>query len=154
MCKHGRVAPAYEAMNTGLLLYLPYRYLEERVLEALAEQGYPITASQARVFQRIGPHGSRLVDLAAATSLTKQSIGFLVDQLETAGYVTRETDVRDARVRLVTITPSGRKLVEAGARVGAKVEREWTDLLGAHELAHLRQTLSRLSKHVDRHPDP
>lgn len=147
------VPPDYDVMNTGLLLYLPYRYLEERVLEALREQGYPITASQAWVFQRIGPHGSRLVDLAAATSLTKQSVGFLVDQLETAGYVTREPDARDARARLVTITPTGRTLVEEGARIGAEVEREWADLLGADDLAQLRRALARLSEHTDRHPD-
>ena len=145
--------PDYDVMNTGLLLYLPYRYLEERVLEALRGQGYPITASQARVFQRIGPHGSRLVDLAAATSLTKQSVGFLVDQLETAGYVTREPDARDARARLVTITPTGRTLVEEGARIGAEVEREWADLLGADDLAQMRRALARLSEHTDRHPD-
>ena len=145
--------PDYDVMNTGLLLYLPYRYLEERVLVALREQGYPITASQARVFQRIGPHGSRLVDLAAATSLTKQSVGFLVDQLETAGYVTREPDARDARARLVTITPTGRTLVEEGARIGAEVEREWADLLGADDLAQMRRALARLSEHTDRHPD-
>ena len=145
--------PDYDVMNTGLLLYLPYRYLEERVLEALREQGYPITASQARVFQRIGPHGSRLVDLAAATSLTKQSVGFLVDKLETAGYVTREPDARDARARLVTITPTGRTLVEEGARIGAEVEREWADLLGADDLAQMRRALARLSEHTDRHPD-
>ena len=147
------VPPDYDVMNTGLLLYLPYRYLEERVLEALREQGYPITASQARVFQRIGPHGSRLVDLAAATSLTKQSVGFLVDQLETAGYVTREPDARDARARLVTITPTGRTLVEEGARIGAEIEREWADLLGADDLAQMRRALARLSEHTDRHPD-
>ena len=147
------VPPDYDVMNTGLLLYLPYRYLEERVLEALREQGYPITASQARVFQRIGPHGSRLVDLAAATSLTKQSVGFLVDQLETAGYVTREPDARDARARLVTITPTGRTLVEEGARIGAEVERDWADLLGADDLAQMRRALARLSEHTDRHPD-
>ena len=146
--------PAYDAMNTGLLLYLPYRHLEEKVLEGLREQGYPITASQARVFQRIGQHGSRLVDLAAATSLTKQSIGFLVDQLETAGYVTREPDPRDARARLATITEGGRKLIEESARIVADVEQEWVDVLGADELARLRRTLARLSEHADHHPDP
>ena len=145
--------PDYDVMNTGLLLYLPYRYLEERVLEALREQGYPITAFQARVFQRIGPHGSRLVDLAAATSLTKQSGGFLVDQLETARYVTREPDAPGARARLVTTTPTGRTLVEEGARIGAEVEREWADLLGADDLAQMRRALARLSEHTDRHPD-
>jgi DNA-binding MarR family transcriptional regulator len=148
------VPPDYHAMNTGLLLYLPYRYLEEKVLEALSEQGHPITASQARVFQRISPNGSRLVDLAAATSLTKQSVGFLVDQLETAGYVTREPDPKDARARLVTITRSGARLVEQSAQAVAEVEQEWAALLGLDELAQLRRTLARLSEHTDRHSEP
>ena len=108
--------PPYQALNTGLLLYIPYRFLEERVLAALRDQGSSITTSQARVFQRIGPDGSRQVDLAAATSLTKQSVGFLVDQLEAAGYVTRGPDPTDARARLVTITARGKELVAAGSR--------------------------------------
>ena len=141
-------------MNTGLLLYLPYRYLEERVLGALSGQGHLITASQARVFQRIGPNGSRLVDLAAATSLTKQSVGFLVDQLEAAGYVTREPDPRDARARLVTITPSGEQLIENSAKAVDEVEQEWADLLGVDELAQFRGALARLAEHTDRHAEP
>lgn len=152
MCKDEGVPQAYADMNTGLLLYLPYRHLEERVLDALHARGHAITTSQARVFQRIGSDGSRLVDLAAATSLTKQSVGFLVDQLEAAGYVTRDADPRDARARLVTLTERGRKLVEESAGVVAEVEREWTDLLGAGELAHLRRALARLSEHADGHP--
>jgi len=148
------VPPAYHAMNTGLQLYLPYRYLEEKVLEALGEQGHPITASQARVFQRIGPNGSRLVDLAAATSLTKQSVGFLVDQLEAAGYVTRDPDLRDARARLVTITASGAQLIEESAKAVDRVEQEWADLLGVDEVAQLRRTLARLAEHTDRHAEP
>ncbi len=146
--------PTYDAMNTGLMLYLPYRYLEQRVLQALNEQGHPITASQARVFQRIGPDGSRLSDLAGVTSLTKQSVGFLVDQLEAAGWVTREADPRDARARLVTITDSGQRLVQKGAGVVAEVEREWSNLVGADEMAQLRHTLARLSQHTDGHPEP
>ena len=148
------MSSAYHAMNTGLLLYLPYRYLEEKVLEALGEQRHPITASQARVFQRIGPNGSRLVDLAAATSLTKQSVGFLVDQLEAAGYVTREPDPRDARARLVTITPSGEQLIEESAKAVDRVEQEWADLLGIDEVAQLRRTLALLAEHTDRHAEP
>lgn len=146
--------PDYAAMNTGLLLYLPYRHLEERVLAALEGRGHRISASQARVFQRIGPAGSRLVDLAAATSLTKQSVGFLVDQLEAAGHVTREPDPRDARARLVTITPAGWGMVAESALVVAEVEREWADLLGDDELHRLRLALVRLSEHTDQHADP
>ena len=45
--------------------------------------------SQARVFQRIGPDGSRPGELAEATQLSKQTLGSILDQLERAGYVAR-----------------------------------------------------------------
>ena len=88
--------------NTGLLLYLPYRAMERRVLEAVRAAGFDdVTPAQARVFQRIGPGGTRLTDLAEQALITKQSAGFLVDQLERAGYVERVPDPTDARARLL-----------------------------------------------------
>ena len=72
-----------EALNVGVLLFLPYRAMETRVFEGLAAAGFAdLTPAQARVFQRIAPDGSRLTDLAAQAAITKQSAGFLVDQLE------------------------------------------------------------------------
>ena len=72
-------------LNVGLLLFIPYRAMENRVFAALSAAGFTFTAAQARVFQRIGPDGSRLTELAEAAQITKQSAGFLVDQLESAG---------------------------------------------------------------------
>jgi len=75
-----------EAMNVGLLLLLPYRAMETRVFDGLAAAGFDdFTPAQARVFQRIASTGSRLTELAAQAGITKQSAGFLVDQLERAG---------------------------------------------------------------------
>jgi hypothetical protein len=49
-----------ERLNVGLLLFLPYRAMEARVFAGLAALGFDdITPAQARVFQRIGPGGSR-----------------------------------------------------------------------------------------------
>jgi DNA-binding MarR family transcriptional regulator len=85
-------------LNIGLLLYIPYRALESRVFAAVANAGYgDITPAQARIFQRIGPNGTRLTDLAEQAQVTKQTAGFLVDQLERAGYVQRTPDPTDAR---------------------------------------------------------
>jgi hypothetical protein len=80
-------------VNTGLLLFLPYRAMEQRVLAAVAAAGFDdVTLAQARVFQRIAPGGSRLTDLAEQAQITKQSAGFLVDQLQERGYVERVPD--------------------------------------------------------------
>ena len=69
-------------LNLGLLLFIPYRALEARLLAVLEEHGHPMPLNQARVFQRIAPRGSRLVDLAEAAQLSKQTVGSVVDQLE------------------------------------------------------------------------
>ena len=141
---------APEPMNVGLLLFIPYRALEARVFASLAAAGYDdMTPAQARVFQRIAPQGSRLTDLAQQAQITKQSAGFLVDQLEKAGYVHRTADPRDARARLVRISPRGAAAIPIAAAVVAQVEAEWTAHLGRRRMAHLRQSLEMLCEITD-----
>jgi len=139
-----------EPLNVGLLLFLPYRAMETRVLETLAAAGFDdITPSQARVFQRIAPGGSRLTDLAAQASITKQSAGFVVDQLERAGYVERVPDPTDRRARLVRVAERGARAVEASRGIVARVEAEWTAHLGEQRMAQLRGILTDLREITD-----
>ena len=136
-------------LNLGLLLFIPYRAMEQRVLDALARQGFELTLAQARVFQRIASRGSRLTDLATSAQVTKQTAGFLVDQLERAGYVERLPDPADARAKLVTIAPRGAEAVAASTRVVAEVEAEWTRHLGTGRTAQLRSALEALREVTD-----
>lgn len=141
---------APEELNIGLLLYIPYRALENRVFQAVAEAGYgDITPAQARIFQRIGPDGTRLTDLAEAAQVTKQTAGFLVDQLERAGYVQRTPDPSDARARLVRITARGAAAIPIGAKVIAEIEAEWSAHIGNRRMTHLRDALTRLREITD-----
>lgn len=129
-------------LNIGVLLFLPYRAMEARVFAGLAEAGFgDFSPAQARVFQRIAAAGSRLTDLAEQAGITKQTAGFLVDQLERGGYVERAPDPVDGRARLVRITERGARSVAASARVVAEVEAEWTAHLGARRMEQLRRIL-------------
>lgn len=136
--------------NLGVLLFIPYRAMENEVLKALAEDGFDdMTLAQARVFQRINADGSRLTELADAAQVTKQTIGFLVDQLERAGYVERTPDPRDGRARLVRIAPRGAAAIEASAHTVAAIEARWTAHLGADRVAQLRDALMALREITD-----
>jgi DNA-binding MarR family transcriptional regulator len=136
--------------DLGLLLYLPYRELENRVFAALAEAGFDdVTPAQARVFQRIGRNGSRLTELAEAARITKQTAGFLVDQLERAGYVERTADPTDARARLIRVAERGLRAIPVGLAAIAEVEREWTAHLGQRRMEVLRDALARLREITD-----
>lgn len=142
--------PAAQELNVGLLLYLPYRALENRVFAAFAEAGYgDVTPAQARIFQRIGRHGTRLTELAEAAQVTKQTAGFLVDQLERAGYVERTPDPTDARARLVRVTGRGAAATPIGAAAIAAIEAEWTAHIGRRRMAQLRDALTRLREITD-----
>jgi DNA-binding MarR family transcriptional regulator len=138
-----------EPLNLGLLLFIPYRFLESAVLAALRAHGHDLPLSQARVFQRIAPEGSRPGELARAAQVTKQTLGSIVDQLERAGYVSRTRDPSDARARLVVLTDRGRELVELGAPVVRSVESAWEAHLGPARTRELRRSLEMLREVTD-----
>ena len=139
-----------DALNVGVLLFLPYRAMETRVFDGLAAAGFAdLTPAQARVFQRIAPGGSRVTDLAAQAGITKQSAGFLVDQLERGGYVERVPDPGDGRARLVRVADRGARSVEASRGIVAQVEAEWTAHLGERRMAQLRHILTDLREITD-----
>ena len=139
-----------DRLNIGLLLFIPYRALENRVFTVLSASGFDdITTAQARIFQRIGPSGTRLTDLAQSAQVAKQTAGFLVDQLERAGYVERTADPADRRARLIRITPRGALTIPISAAVIADIEAEWTAHVGQEHMDHLRQTLTTLREITD-----
>lgn len=137
-------------MNTGLLLYIPYRWLENRVISALVEAGFTdITTAQMKIVQRIGPDGTRLTELAAQAQVTKQTAGFLVNQLEKGGWVERVPDPADKRARLVRITARGQEAIPVATAAVAEVEAEWTSYLGEQRMAELRRILTDLRTITD-----
>ncbi|WP_375426638.1 MarR family winged helix-turn-helix transcriptional regulator [uncultured Friedmanniella sp.] len=135
--------------SLGVLLFIPYRHMEQRILDAVVAAGHPITLVQARLFQRVDPNGSRLTALAAAAQASKQAAKFLVDQLEAAGYVERVPDPDDGRARLVCITSRGHDVIRIATAVQSGIEDEWSRHLGGQADEELRRHLLRLREITD-----
>jgi DNA-binding MarR family transcriptional regulator len=144
----GSLARAPE-ISLGVLMFIPYRHLEQRILDVVVDAGHPITLAQARIFQRIDHHGSRLTTLAESAQLTKQAAGFLVDQLQRAGYVERAPDPSDGRARIIRITRRGYDVIAVATAEQARIEAEWIRHLGPRATRSLRQTLERLREITD-----
>jgi DNA-binding MarR family transcriptional regulator len=137
-------------VDLGVALFIPYRYMEDRIFRALQEAGFDDwTLVQCRVFQRIAPDGSRLTDLADQAQMTKQSAGVLVDQLERLGYVRRVPDPADGRARLIVIEPRGRRAAELAIATSAEILSEWKAYLGTRNFTLLHQILDQLREITD-----
>jgi DNA-binding MarR family transcriptional regulator len=141
--------PRAPEIGLGVLMFIPYRHLEQRILAVVLEAGHPITLAQARIFQRVDHRGSRLTSLAESAQLTKQAAGFLVDQLERAGYVERAADPEDGRARIIRITERGYDVIAVATAEQAKIEAAWARHLGPRATRDLRQALERLREITD-----
>ena len=135
--------------NVPTLMFVAFRHVENRVLAAVQAAGYRVTLTQARIFQRIAPGGTRLTELAEQAQVTKQTAGALVDQLEAAGYVVRRPDPTDARARLVGISDLGAQARTVATAELNQVQGEWAVHLGADEWAQLHRSLARLREITD-----
>jgi DNA-binding MarR family transcriptional regulator len=139
-----------QRVDLGVSLFIPYRYTEDRLFRALQDAGFDDwTLAQCRVFQRIGPNGSRLKDLADQAQMTKQSASVMVDQLENLGYVRRLPDPTDGRARLIVIEERGRRAVEVVMATLGEIYAEWETYLGTRNFTLLHQILDQLREITD-----
>jgi DNA-binding MarR family transcriptional regulator len=135
------VEPAAEHAELRAALYeLVGRFLTDYERSANA---HGLTLTQARVlgFAACEPLSQR--SLAARFGCDPSNISVLVDRLAERALVTRETDPRDGRVKLVVATAAGRELA-----IRCCEDREWLgpalDGLGPEQLDTVREALALL----------
>ena len=139
-----------QRIDLGVSLFIPYRYSEDRIFQALLDAGFDDwTLAQCRVFQRIAPDGSRLTDLAEQAQMSKQSAGVLVDQLERLGYVRRVSDPADGRARLIVIEQRGWRAIEVVTATLDEIYSAWKAYLGTRNFTLLQQILDQLREITD-----
>lgn len=125
------------------LLRLAYNSLSARLFAAIARSGFEdLRPAHGNVMEQLSyEDGLRLTDLADRAGMTAQSMGELVDDLVSKGYVERRPDPADRRAKRVHLTPRGAENVSAAGRAMREVEDDLTALLGEPGYRRLRQTL-------------
>jgi len=114
--------------------------------ENLVEAGYgDVRPTHGCVFRFVREDGLRLTDLAQMAGMTKQSIGEIVDDLETRGYLERFPDPEDKRAKLIRLTAKGEMAQAIGFGLFAKLERRWGKRYGVKRFAELRVLLEEIA---------
>ncbi len=137
--------PSTNAPNTTALLGLAYQALGRRIVEGVAAAAVAQRPAHSAVFAHIDlDGGTRLSRLAARANVTPQAIGELVDDLERAGYVTRQPDPDDRRAKRIVLTRRGVACVRAGQRTIADLEARLSRALGSTRYGELHATLAAI----------
>ena len=129
--------------HLGRLMGLAMRRFDARVLNLMADNvDVPlalsnlaargqVSAAHIHITRHLARTGSRLTELAELAGMSKQAMGKLVDQCEAWGLVTRVSDSRDARAKLVHFTPDGLAWLNAFQQAVTQAEAELRQAVGA-----------------------
>ena len=144
------VEPGEGRRHLGVLLRTGWHGFLDELFARLAAEGFAdLRPAHSPVFQHLERGGTRIGVLAERAQMTNQSMGYLVDALETRGYVERTPDPADRRAALVVITNRGREQITTARRLIAEIEREWEQRIGSERMASLRDGLEALAASLD-----
>lgn len=119
--------------------------LADEVQRRIAADGYDdLRFADGLAFQHLIPEPRTIGDLAQRLDVTQQAVSKSVADLERRGYVTREVDPADARVRRVTLTHRATAAVEAGRRARAELATELADRFGLRRVEAARRLLAEV----------
>lgn len=108
------------------------RYLESQVMERLAnEHGFDnLRLYYEPYISLLSADGARLTDLARTLGVSRQAANQTANQIEAAGYIERAPDPGDGRAKRIILTSRGAELLRVGLVVAARLELEFTRIVG------------------------
>ena len=137
------------------LLHVPQHDLQAQVASRLERLGFPsLRPAHVQLLSAIGAEttGVRLADLVGAVSLPKQTVGDLLDDLETMRMVERFPDPDHGVIKRVRLGPKGKVWAAEVRRVAAATEARWATQLGTKKMKSLRALLEELAATVEQRP--
>jgi DNA-binding MarR family transcriptional regulator len=118
----GRFARSLEEMETSVPEWVVLRYILE---EGEATPG----------------------KLSEILTVTRGAISKIIDKLEAKGWIECRTDSKDTRVRLLTLTRQGRRVLPSMAKVADRNDERFFGCLSSSERNALLHLLRKLSDH-------
>ena len=126
-------------------------YLQSEIMDQLIRQrghhGLRLTFEPYIAMSNAG--GIRLSDIADHLGISRQAANQTANQIEAAGYITRRSDPRDGRAKLLATTERGEQLRADGAEVAAQLQTGMEQIAGRDALDHAMKSLELLCRHLD-----
>ena len=140
------------ARDLRALLHVPQHDLQAQLATRLERLGFPaLRTAHVQLLSAIGAElgGVRLSDLVTLVSLPKQTVGDLIDELETMRMVERFQDPDHGVIKRCRLGPKGKVWQAEVKRVSAAAEQKWASRLGSKKMKSLRALLEELAATVE-----
>src|SRR5215475_2409141 len=136
------------AIHVWLVLNKAVQAISRYAFAGIQQSG--LGDSDFRVLEVLLHKGSLPVNtIGPKVNLTPGSISVAVDRLYAKGLVSRVESAEDRRIRIVALTPSGKKLIVPVFRKhAAEVRRAFAEI-PSNELGQFERTLKNVGRHAE-----
>ena len=118
------------------------------------EAGLDLTPVQFAAMDAIATTpGIDQASIAAQIAYDRATIGGVIDRLEQKGWIKRTISNRDRRAREVTLTPTGRDILDRAIPVVSALQADILPGLSNDETSHLRDLIERTTRLIDENKD-
>jgi DNA-binding MarR family transcriptional regulator len=132
------------------LLAVPQHVLTSEINERLGKLGFPqLRPPQAQLLMLVEPGGLRLTSLVDAMGLPKQTLGDMIDDLETMKLVERYPDPEHGVIKRVRLGSKGRTWAAEVRKIADTSEDRWSRALGKTKMKSLRGLLEELAGSIE-----
>ncbi len=128
------------------LLLAPSAELATEVDRRLRKLGFPaLRPGQTQLLTLVGEGGMRLTELVSSMGLPKQTLGDMIDDLESEKLVERVPDPEHGVIKRVRLAARGRQWAVEVKKVADASEQRWAATLGKTKARTLRSLLEELA---------
>lgn len=129
-------------------LFELYHRVHKLINESMTQEGVSLARSKFLCFlSRLGP--CRSTDIADALNFAPRTVTEALDGLERDRLVERKPDPADRRAKIVSITETGRQVLEAAEMPRKQLLEEIFSALDDNQLDQLQSIVSSLVAKVD-----
>ncbi|MDQ0319890.1 DNA-binding MarR family transcriptional regulator [Pararhizobium capsulatum DSM 1112] len=129
-------------------LFELYHRVHKLINESMTEEGVSLARSKFLFFlSKLGP--CRSTDIADALSFAPRTVTEAIDGLERDKLVERKPDPADRRAKIVSITQTGRQVLEAAETPRKQVLEEIFSALDDQQLDQLQSIVNSLVRKAD-----
>lgn len=140
---------SHSGVNLALLLIGGFRSMVDSATLELARRGYedfrPVHEFAMRAIVAGADNAS---ELGRRLSVSKQAAAKTIGVLQDRGYVNRDVDPLDGRLKRLQVTPRGLDVLQKGEALFDELRDQWAQQIGLAQLESLEAHLSHLIGNV------
>jgi DNA-binding MarR family transcriptional regulator len=131
--------------DLAILIVGAARVIADHLGEAVARAGISdMRATFGYVIRTLAERDRTLTELADLLGVSKQAAIKVVDEMEARGFITREPDATDRRVKLLRLTHKAHVVRRAALGASRRLERDLRRQLGGADVEAMRRALLAL----------